>query len=192
MAPKTVSRHFLSNYQKDLNSLRKIADGVQVKDPLAQRTPVWPDEEIMFTIFGRFLQWKYAQWPHKIPKVGSKIVQILNKPSKNFQTLRIWPKWQNFAESGHTREHSLTLFGELSLYDRPPVWPVWIWPNISKAVKQEVSRAVIHSLMSCPSNHHSAPHTTTVTNKLRILMWHEWDGRVALQKMKNYGCLQCS
>ena len=44
--------------------------------------PVWPDREIIFPIFGHLLQWNYAQWPYKIPKVGSKIGQILNKPSK--------------------------------------------------------------------------------------------------------------
>ena len=56
--------------------------------------------KIIFPIFGHLLQWKYAQWPHKIPKVGSKIGQILNKPSVNYQ--RLWPNWRNFANSGHT------------------------------------------------------------------------------------------
>ena len=40
-----------------------------------------------FLLFGHLLRWKYVQWPHKIPKVGSKIGQMLNKPSKNYQIL---------------------------------------------------------------------------------------------------------
>ena len=34
----------------------------------------------------------------KIPKVASKIGKILNYQN----TFRIWPKWRNFAKSGHT------------------------------------------------------------------------------------------
>ena len=44
---------------------------------------VWSDVIIIFPLFGHLVQWKYAQWPHKIPKVGLKIVQTLNNPSKN-------------------------------------------------------------------------------------------------------------
>ena len=36
VAPQTVTHQFLSNYQKDLNSLRKVADGVQVSLPTSR------------------------------------------------------------------------------------------------------------------------------------------------------------
>ena len=38
-----------------------------------------------------------------MPKVGTKVIQILNKPSKNGpKTFKILPKWRNCAKSGHT------------------------------------------------------------------------------------------
>ena len=43
--------------------------------------------KIIFPIFGHLLQRKYAKRPLKISKEGSKIGQILNKPSKNYQIL---------------------------------------------------------------------------------------------------------
>ena len=65
--------------------------------------PVWPDGEIIFPIFGHLLKRKYAQWPQRIPKVGSKIGQILKnlqKITKYFKNLakvakfhQVWSHW---------------------------------------------------------------------------------------------------
>ena len=46
-----------------------------------------------------------------ILNIALKFGQILNKPSKKLpKTLKIWPKWRNFAKSGHT-DSQLTSVG---------------------------------------------------------------------------------
>ena len=48
---------------------------------------------------------------HKNSQSRSKIGQIQNKPCKKLlNTLIIWPKWRNFAKSGHTVSVCLTIW----------------------------------------------------------------------------------
>ena len=58
-----------------------------------------------FPTFGQLHHWKLAQSHTKFAtyqKVGLKFSHIGNKPSKMPKTLRILPKWWNFAQSDHT------------------------------------------------------------------------------------------
>ena len=51
-----------------------------------------------FPIFGHLLQWKYAQWPNKIPKVCSNIGQMLYKPGKFNKHLKHLAKVAKFYQ----------------------------------------------------------------------------------------------
>ena len=65
--------------------------------------PAWPHGEIILTIFGHLLLWNYAQWQQKNPKVSTKIGQIQNKASKNYQIFQEFGQsGGNLAKSGHT------------------------------------------------------------------------------------------
>ena len=48
---------------------------------------MWPDGSIVFTIFGRLQQWKFAQQCKKIAKLESTFCQMPNKPSKDYEKL---------------------------------------------------------------------------------------------------------
>ena len=65
--------------------------------------PAWPHGEIILTIFGHLLLWNYAQWQQKNPKVSTKIGQIQNKASKNYQI------FQEFGQSGEISPSLVTL-----------------------------------------------------------------------------------
>ena len=65
--------------------------------------PVWPDGYI---IFQHLEQWKFAQKYKIFAKVGSQFCQILKKWQMFF------PKWRNFAKSGHTGWGSQQLTGD--------------------------------------------------------------------------------
>ena len=53
-----------------------------------------------------FIIMKISQWPQKNPKVGSKIGQILNKPSKNYQILKEFGQSGEISPSLVTRPRS--------------------------------------------------------------------------------------
>jgi len=56
----------------------------------------WPPVSVTrlpdyFSTFGHLQQWKFAQKYTKFAKVDSNFFQIVNKPSKNWQSGKIWP-----------------------------------------------------------------------------------------------------
>ena len=59
-----------------------------------------------FSTFGHLHERKIAQWLTKLAKVFPKFCQISPPPPKMPNTLKILPKWRNFAKSGHTVEET--------------------------------------------------------------------------------------
>ena len=75
--------------------------------------PVWPDGQIVFSIFGHLQRWKFAQKHTKSPKVGSQLCQISNKPFKCWQRfLKFLLNRRNFAKSGHTTAGKINFLTE--------------------------------------------------------------------------------
>ena len=67
-------------------------------------TPVWPDDQIVFSIFGQLQQWKFAQKHTNCAKVSWKLCP---KPNILPNIFKYLPKWWSFAKSGHTAYHRI-------------------------------------------------------------------------------------
>ena len=101
---------------------------------LADKTKiaVWPDDQIVLSIFGHLQKWKYDQKHTNCAKVGSKTLP------KTKLTLKILPKiftyllkWWNFSKSGHTESKMKELYAspyliQINKNRDPPFRRCWI------------------------------------------------------------------
>ena len=63
---------------------------------------VWPDGELIFQHLAIYFN-ETSTIAYKICHINLRFSHIVNKPSKKLpKTLKILPKWRNFAKSGHT------------------------------------------------------------------------------------------
>ena len=88
---------------------------------------MWPDRKNIFPIFGHLLQWKYATWTDKIPKVGSKIGRIQINPRK------ITKYFKHLAKAAKFRL----------------VWSHWLWWGSDKCDDSAKNSPLKDLLTSC-------------------------------------------
>ena len=70
--------------------------------------PVWPDGQIVFSIFGHLQQWNFAQKHPKSPKQGFTTFPNIKSTFKMIPKIsKCLQNWRNFAKSVHTANCSL-------------------------------------------------------------------------------------